>query len=86
MEVSFREPVRHITTQMLDIFKQLESKVDMERDHALAVTNQVSILKISNQELALHKPIFLSDSNGRYLIVSSIFFLDLLQKAKAMVT
>lgn len=43
MEVSFREPVRHITTQMLDIFKQLEAKVDMERDHALAVTNQVSI-------------------------------------------
>lgn len=43
MEVSFREPVRHITTQMLDTFKQLEAKVDMERDHALAVTNQVSI-------------------------------------------
>ena len=51
MEVSFREPVRHITTQMLDMPKQLEAKVDMERDHALAVTNQVSILKISNLQL-----------------------------------
>jgi hypothetical protein len=45
MEVSFREPVRHITTQMLDIFKQLEAKVDMERDHALAVTNQIYFKK-----------------------------------------
>lgn len=43
MEVSFREPVRRITTQTLDTFKQLEAKVVMEQDHALAVTNQVSI-------------------------------------------
>ena len=53
MEVSFREPVRLITTQMLDIFKQLEAKVDMERDHALAVTNQVSIQKIISHDCVL---------------------------------
>lgn len=59
MEVCFcSKPVRLTTTLTLDIFKQLEAKVGMEQDHALAVTNQVSIYLISEHPMVLNAPIF----------------------------